>query len=104
MANPYVALAGVAIDVVQKFADGRSDEAFDSLNPFATANGPVAVTIPATGTVKVEHKLGAVPRNGWSLVCKLGAGDVWDYQAPDDKFLYLETDAASDLSIKLVVS
>ena len=104
MANPYVAALGLVVDVGTKLAQGRTEEAFDGLNPFASAGEPLTVTIPtaAPKQVKVEHKLNKVPQ-GYQVVCKMGAGDVWDYQAPDNRYLYLETDAGADLVVKIVV-
>jgi len=104
MANPYVAAVGLAVDVVGKLVQDRSEEAFGNLNPSATAGDPIEVTIPSGGTTTVPHGLGIVPSNGYTIVCKMGQGDVWDYQPPDDKFLYLQTSAAADLTIRVVVS
>lgn len=104
MAFPYIAAAGMAVDVVTKLAGDRSEEGFNGLNPTASAEGPITVVIPAEGQVTVEHKLGQLPQNGYSIQCKMGQGDVWDYQEPDGQHLYLETDATSDLTIKILVS
>lgn len=105
MAFPYVAAIGLAVDVGTKLGQGRTEEAFDSLNPFASAGGTQTVVIPTAAPKRVQHphKLGKKP-GGWQQTCKMGAGDVWEYQAADDKFFYFETDAAADLTIQIVVS
>ncbi len=105
MANPYVAAAGLVVDVVGKLAEGRTEEAFGGLNPFASSGESQLVLIPATAPKQVAHphKLGKVP-NGWQQVCKRGAGDYWEYKEADDKFFYFETSATADLVIKIVVS
>ncbi len=104
MPNPYIAAAGLAMDFVGKLVQDRSEDAFGNLNPSATAGEPIEVTIPAAGTVTVPHGLGVVPSNGYTIVCKMGTGDVWDYQAPDNKFFYLQTSAPANLTIRIVVS
>lgn len=104
MVFPYVAAAGMVIDVVGKLASDRTEEGFNNLNSSAASEQAKTITLPATGQLAVPHGLGQVPQNGWALQCKLGAGDVWDYQAPDAQYVYLQTDSATDLTIKVVFS
>lgn len=101
MPNPYVAAAGLVLDLGSKLVQGRTEEAFDGLNPFASAGEPLTVEFTAAGQQKVAHKLDRVPV-GWNPVCRLGSGQVWDYQEPDSQFFYLESDSA--LTIKILVS
>jgi hypothetical protein len=105
MANPYVAALGLVVDVGTKFANGRTEEAFDGLNPFASAGSAQTVVIPTASPKQVAHphKLGKKP-SGWQQTCKMGEGDVWEYQAADDKYFYFETNAGADLTIQIVVS
>jgi len=105
MANPYVAAIGLAVDVGTKFANGRTEEAFDSLNPFASAgeSQTQTIVIPSGSQIQHPHKLGKVP-NGWQPVRKMGPGDVWEYQEADDRFFYFETSAPDDITLKILVS
>lgn len=103
MANPYVAALGLAVNVGQKLIDGRTEEAFDSLNPFASSNNVLEVTIPASGQVRVPHKAGKKP-NGHIAIYQSVDAVWWDYQVPDDKFFYLQTSAGTDVNLKLIVA
>lgn len=103
MANPYVAAIGLAVDVGTKLANGRTEDAFGSLNPFASASSePLTFTVPAGGQVQVEHKLGKVP-NGRQIVCQINQGDVWEYQEPDDRYFYMQGEFEG-IVVKMLVS
>ena len=99
----YIQAAGAVVDVADKLSGGRVDDAINSLNPFASSGEPLEVMLPAGGQLQVPHGLDRTP-SGYQIICKMGQGDVWDYQAPDGNFLYLETSAGSDLPIKIQVA
>ena len=53
------------------------------------------VEVAAGDSVIISHGLKRVPQ-GWLVMTKDGAGDIWEVRG-DANFLELETDAAADL-------
>ena len=105
-AIPYVgAVLGVAktgLQIAQQIDEQKEDE----LSPVANAAPPLTVSgLHSTTVVKVAHLLDRIPE-AWEVVGKTGAGDVYDSQPPDNRFLYLacSADPASPVTAKIRVS
>lgn len=59
-------------------------------HPFADGHVVKGLFEGASGQITVEHKLGRVPQ-GWFPVAKNADSSIWEYQARDKRYLYLET-------------
>lgn len=101
---PYVALIGTVVNagtqIGTKIAQSVTEERFNSQNEFSTAGEPITIEFPGAGQQQVVHRLGKVPV-GWIIVGKNAAIDVFEYQAPDTDFLYLEATGAGTVKVLL---
>ncbi len=80
----------------------HSRAAHDSDRQLGTSTaGETSITIAATGTAVVQHRLGHEP-TGWSIIDRDAAGSVW--RTTQDRYtLTLQTDAATPITVKVEV-
>ncbi len=101
--GPYGAAAAAVGKFAMQQATSRREEDHNGLDVSARDSRVLTVSFTAAtagSPQKVLHGLGRVPV-GYSICCRMADERVWDAQASDEQYFYLEASGAVDIKMKV---